>query len=251
MRVRYSKSLNVSNKVFGLLFAAAGFIPIIIMVVMIVLARAEDSKIPDDAEWYTGWITDVTSIDSRYVWKEDSDGDEYRVKVYDCKGLLEYEVNGQTYVYKYSVKGNDDPLQNGDRFYVKVSPDKPNRVYKVSTSKSEAGLYIGAAIFGIVGVIFVIIGLSTAGLGKKRKNKNSVNTNVNMTVSNGGFEPQMYQGGMNNMGNMGNFGQGYNVGQPYNGGQEYNNQGYNNQMNGNYGYYEEKRTDYSGTSLRD
>ena len=53
MRVRYSKSLNVSNKVFGLLFAAAGFIPIIIMVVMIVLARAEDSKIPDDAEWYT------------------------------------------------------------------------------------------------------------------------------------------------------------------------------------------------------
>ena len=251
MRVRNSKTLNVGNKVFGLFFAIMGLIPIIIMIVMIMLARAEDSKIPDDAEWYTGWITEVTSIDSRYVWKEDSDGDEYKVKVYDCRGLLEYEVNGQIYVYKYSIKGSEDPLEDGDRYYVKVSPSKPNRVYKVSTSKSNVGFYIGAAIFGIVGIIFVIVGLSSAGLGKKRKNKNSVNTNVNTTVSNGGFEPQMYQGGMNNMGNKGNFGQGYNVGQPYNGGQEYSNQGYNNQMNGNYGYYEEKRTDYSGTSLRD
>ena len=242
MRVNYRSKTNINNKIFGYFFAIMGVIPIIIMISIIVLVNVGDSKIPDDAKWYTGWIKEVTHMESRYEWEEDSDGDEYRVKVYDCEAILEYEVDAQSYLYKYSVTGRNKPLQEGEFFYVKVSPNNPDKVYKISNTKSNVGIYLGAAVFGVVGIIFVIIGLSTVRSGSKKEK----------AMNNSSFESQMNPGMMNNTTNMANFNQGYNVEQPYNGGQVYSNVEYNNQEYNNYDYYNNNQgTNYSGTSLRD
>ena len=212
MRVSYKSKANVNNKIFGYLFAFFGVIPIIIMIALIAIESIGKSKIPDDAMWYTGWIKEVTHMESRYEWEEDSDGDEYRVKVYDCEAILEYEVEGQTYLYEYSVEGREKPLYEGEFFYVKVTPSNPDTVYAISNTKSNIGFYLGAGVFGLVGVIFVIIGLCIVRNASKQEKA------------------------------MNNANQPYNMSQPYGDGQVYNNMGYYNDNQG---------TNYSGTSLRD
>ena len=233
VRSRSRSTTAISNKAFGYIFAVAGAMCIFAMISIIVTFRMNESKLPDDTQWYNGVITEVLLLDSRYEWREDSDGDEYKVKVYDAKAILEYEIEGEIYTYKYTMNGGDKPIKEGDRLFLQVSPSHPNTVYKVSTSTSNIGLYLGAGVFGIVGLIFVIVGLSIARSGKKR---DAVYNNMNS---------QMYQN------NMGNAYQPYNGGQPYNNA-GYNNQGYSNQSYNNNDYYNNNQgTDYSGTSLRD
>lgn len=237
---KYRKTTNMSPKAMGFMFAGMGAIAILVMIGIIVIFNIAESKIPDDAEWFDGVITEVLSVETDYEWREDSDGDDYRVKVYDCKAILEYEIDGQTYVYKYTTNNSDDPLREGKHYYVKVSPSNPNKVYSISNSKSNWGIYLGAGVFGLVGTIFVIVGLCSVRSASKKT-----------TVNNTGYT-QMNTGNMNNVGqpyNMGqpyNAGQPYNMGQPYSDGQVYNNTGYNTDY-----YNSNQGTDYSGTSLRD
>lgn len=243
MRVRYRQTTNMSSKAFGYLFAGVGVLAILFMIGMIILFKVSESKVPDDAEWFDGVITEVLSVETDYEWREDSDGDDYKVRVYDCEAYLEYEIDGQTYVYKHTTNNSDDPIREGEHYYVKVSPSNPNKIYVISTSKSNWGIYVGAGIFGLVGIIFVIAGLCTAkSAGKKMSINNTTYTQANPgNMSNVG---QPY-----NMGQPYNVGQSYNVGQPYNAGQTYNNVGSNSQE---YDYYTNNQTtDYSGTSLRD
>lgn len=204
---------NVNNKLVGYIFALMGSLSIGVMIIVIILAVKSEAEIPDSAKWYMGQVSEVISVESDIEWVEDSDGDEYSVKVYDCEVIIQYEVDGQIYVCRHKFNNNDQPAMKGDGYYVKVSPDNPERVYKVSADKGDYGIYLGASIFGVVGLIFVIIGLSIVMSGKKKKTKAIDEYGTSMYSENANY-----------------------------GGQMYNNYDY---YNGNQG------TDYSGTSLDD
>ena len=217
MRIKSKNSVAMTNKLVGYVMAAMGTISIVVMITIIIIVRSEESKIPEDAKWYTGQVSELLSSESYYEWREDSDGDDYRVKVYDCKAIIEYEINGQTYTYKYSTRGSEKPVREGELYYVKASPSKPSIVYKVSKSTSDWGMYLGSGIFGLVGLIFVIIGICTV-ISASKKNRASNYT-----------EAPIYQGNINAGG-----------------------LGYNNVEYGKYDYYNTGgNADYSGTSLRD
>ena len=234
----------MSNKAFGYLFAACGLLSILGMIGVIIVFKVAESKIPEDAEWFDAIVSEVISVETDYEWKEDSDGDDYKVKVYDCKVYLEYEINGQTYLYKHTTNNSSEPLREGDRYYVKVSPSDPDKIYSVSNTKSNWGIYLGAGIFGFVGVIFVIVGLCIARSGRKKES--SINNTLNTQMAQGNVG-QPYNADFSY-----NTDQSHNPAQPFNNIPSYSDVGYNSQEYNNYDYYNSKQTtDYSGTSLKD
>ena len=241
--VRYRTRSSMSPRAFGFLFAAIGAFCLVCMIGVIILFNVIDSKIPDDAEWFDAEVSEVLSIRTDTEWKEDSNGHSYEEEVYDCKFILEYEVNGQTYYCEHSIDDRSKPIKVGEDYYVKIRAEEPEKIYKVSNTKSNVGLYIGAGVFGIVGTVFVIVGLSIAiASGKKKTMVNNLN-NINNTQ-------------MNSI-NTGNVDNSYNANMTYNSdqvntSQGYNNTGYNSQECNNYDYYNSKQTtDYSGTSLKE
>ncbi len=239
MRVRagrYSTENSVGGKIFGIFLIMFGLMFALSSISMSCRTSMIKKMIPGDAKEYDAYITEVLSVKSDVVWKEDSDGDSYKTTIYDSRVVLEYEIEGQTYTTSYTFKERSKACQIGDKYRLTIDPKNPTKIYGYSTGEGGVVLVAVEIVFGLIGGAIALAGIILIVKNRKRA-KAEKEQAVQMN--------QGYQGVSDYQGTSGYQGMpdysGYS-GQNYVG-NEYNGQGYDASAS--------RGTNYSGTSLRD
>ena len=170
MATIYSKKTEVSEGKQPYFMMLIGVLLLLVTVGIAFFFIKQEQKKPDDVQFYRGEVSDIKSIDEHRGTEKKSNGDTRTVTYYDCKVLVEYEINGQEYEYLYKCEDMKDPIELGDIYYVEVSPSKPEHVYSIGTVKSKALsnilMWLAVGVFGIAGVIMIVSGI----MGLKKKN---------------------------------------------------------------------------------
>ena len=169
MATIYSKKTEMSQEKQPYFTILIGVLLLLVTVGIAFFFIKQEQKKPDDVQFYRGEVSDIKSIDSYRDTEKKSNGDTRTVTYYDCKVMVEYEINGQEYEYLYKSDEMKDPIELGDIYYLEVSPSKPEHVYSIGTVKSKTLnnvlKYLAVGIFGIAGAI--MIGSGVMGLKKK------------------------------------------------------------------------------------
>ena len=148
--------------IIGILFMLAG-------IGITVFLSSLEKDTPDDAKWYKAVVSEVVSVKEQ-VKKVESSNKIYRDEItYDCDILLEYEVDGEKQKISYFVDGSQDLLDEGDVYYVKVSPSNPTKIYVFSKEPDDSFIEIGLIFIAVVGLITVIVGIVVKKLAKIAK----------------------------------------------------------------------------------
>lgn len=224
MRIRVGRSSTMNakgGKILGIFLILFGLTFALSSISMSCRATMFKKMLPGNVQEYDAYITEVLSVESDVVWKEDSDGDSDRTTVYDSKVVLEYEIEGQTYTASYTFKERNKACKIGDKYRLSIDPENPTKIYGYSTGEGGVVLMVVEIVFGLIGGAVVVAGIVLIVKDKKRaKAEKEQATQIN-------------QGSSDYLG--------------YNG-QDFNGQGYVGQ---GYDASASQGTNYSGTSLRD
>ena len=250
MNAKGGKILGIFLILFGLTFALSS-------ISMSCRATMFKKMLPGNVQEYDAYITEVLSVESDVVWKEDSDGDSYRTTVYDSKVVLEYEIEGQTYTASYTFKERNKACKIGDKYRLSIDPENPTKIYGYSTGEGGVVLMVVEIVFGLIGGAVVVAGIVLIVKDKKRaKAEKEQATQMNQGYPGYQGMPD-YQGVPGYQGMPGYQGvPDYQGSSSYQGssdylgynGQDFNGQGYVGQ---GYDASASQGTNYSGTSLRD
>lgn len=171
MRVRagrYSTGNSVGGKIFGIFLIMFGLMFALSSISMSCRTSMIKKMIPGDAKEYDAYITEVLSVKSDVVWKEDSDGDSYKTTVYDSRVVLEYEIEGQTYTTSYTFKERSKACQIGDKYRLTIDPKNPTKIYGYSTGEGGVVLMAVEIVFGLIGGAIVLAGIILIVKNRKR-----------------------------------------------------------------------------------
>ena len=171
MRVRagrYSTGNSAGGKIFGIFLIMFGLMFALSSISMSCRTSMIKKMIPGDAKEYDAYITEVLSVKSDVVWKEDSDGDSYKTTVYDSRVVLEYEIEGQTYTTSYTFKERSKACQIGDKYRLTIDPKNPTKIYGYSTGEGGVVLMAVEIVFGLIGGAIVLAGIILIVKNRKR-----------------------------------------------------------------------------------
>ena len=251
MRVRagrYSTGNSAGGKIFGIFLIMFGLMFALSSISMSCRTSMIKKMIPGDAKEYDAYITEVLSVKSDVVWKEDSDGDSYKTTVYDSRVVLEYEIEGQTYTTSYTFKERSKACKIGDKYRLTIDPKNPTKIYGYSTGEGGVVLMAVEIVFGLIGGAIALAGIILIVKDRKRA-KAEKEQAAQMNQGYPGYQGTSgYQGVPDYRGTSEYQGvSDYQGSSDYSGqnhvGNEYNGQGYDASVS--------HGTNYSGTSLRD
>ena len=224
MRIRVGRSSTMNakgGKILGIFLILFGLTFALSSISMSCRATMFKKMLPGNVQEYDAYITEVLSVESDVVWKEDSDGDSYRTTVYDSKVVLEYEIDGQTYTASYTFKERNKACKIGDKYRLSIDPENPTKIYGYSTGEGGVVLMVVEIVFGLIGGAVVVAGIVLIVKDKKRaKAEKEQATQINQ-----GSSDYLGYSGQNYVGN------------------EYSGHGFDASAS--------QGTNYSGTSLRD
>lgn len=224
MRIRVGRSSTMNakgGKILGIFLILFGLTFALSSISMSCRATMFKKMLPGNVQEYDAYITEVLSVESDVVWKEDSDGDSDRTTVYDSKVVLEYEIEGQTYTASYTFKERNKACKIGDKYRLSIDPENPTKIYGYSTGEGGVVLMVVEIVFGLIGGAVVVAGIVLIVKDKKRaKAEKEQATQINQ-----GSSDYLGYSGQNYVGN------------------EYSGHGFDASAS--------QGTNYSGTSLRD
>ena len=224
MRIRVGRSSTMNakgGKILGIFLILFGLTFSLSSISMSCRATMFKKMLPGNVQEYDAYITEVLSVESDVVWKEDSDGDSDRTTVYDSKVVLEYEIEGQTYTASYTFKERNKACKIGDKYRLSIDPENPTKIYGYSTGEGGVVLMVVEIVFGLIGGAVVVAGIVLIVKDKKRaKAEKEQATQINQ-----GSSDYLGYSGQNYVGN------------------EYSGHGFDASAS--------QGTNYSGTSLRD
>ena len=146
------KSIANSIIVFGSFFAC-------IAIVILAARLISKSNQPDDVKWYRASVSELIAVEEKVKVRKSSSKRKHYETVYDCDVFLEYEIDGATYTTRYSINDSSYKISGGQEFYVQVSPSNPSKIYMISTEPSETAINVVVIVFGVIGVLIILLGI--------------------------------------------------------------------------------------------
>lgn len=157
------KSKNMS----GIMFLIVGMLFTVVSIMFMMVLHVTEENIPDEAQWYSGKVVDVVSCETEYKTTKSS-GKTRRKTVYNCEVIIEYEAEGTVYSFEHKITESRTKVAEGDQYYIKATPENPDRVYVVSTTTNTKGMYGAMGIFVVIGVALIIVGIVVLVKNRKR-----------------------------------------------------------------------------------
>lgn len=149
---------NISGKrngksEWGGILLLIGVILLGVCVYMVMKQQDEESKVPKDAVKYNAVVAEILSEES----VEEYDANNSSIEIYYFYNLLlEYEVDGKEYNVEYSKPKSTKMVYEGDKYYISVSPNDPNKIYDIKAKGEKKSYYLIVCNLAIVGLVFVI-----------------------------------------------------------------------------------------------
>ena len=147
------------RKIFGIFLMLFGAIMLVSTFTTDFLSKKFEKKLPDGVKKYDAVVSEVVSVETEKVRKENRDGKKYWDEVYNSDVVIKYTIDGQDYFSDYSFRKDSTPVSEGDKYIVQVHPDKPERIYSVSSLDGETIAKVMDIVFGVIGGVIFVIGL--------------------------------------------------------------------------------------------
>ena len=147
------------RKIFGIFLMLFGVIMLVSTFTTEFMTKKFEKKLPDGVKKYDAVVSEVVSVESEGIYRENSNGDEYWDEVYNSDVVIKYTIDGQDYFSDYKFRKDSTPVSVGDKYIVQVHPDKPERIYSVSSLDGGTIAKVMDIVFGVIGGVIFVIGL--------------------------------------------------------------------------------------------